>query len=278
MSQKTVINMDLVINTEEESVDMKSGLLSMQGVSDAIRYVGESVLAGVIRKKNTKSGRVRTELKKSFKGSYGHNFSVEVSEEKARRVLRKLGNDAFVELIAYVINESLFRETKRLSNNAMKHIEEKGLDLEELSRALRKGALKKTHDVAIKYGLELKVRYKKRGSEKAIIANFNESTARTLSAKTKDRVVELCVTITRFNTRTGNGRLLIKGETETVAFGFKISYAHVGIPIRRKFSKNLDVNNGVSEENWKYLTVRANTMELGDGEVVKYLVKEIVDE
>lgn len=70
------LNLDLVIETEEDSIDMKAGLESMQGVSDAVRCIAESVLTEKVPKRHTSKSKVRTSLKKSFKGSYGHIFSL----------------------------------------------------------------------------------------------------------------------------------------------------------------------------------------------------------
>lgn len=47
------INLDLVVETEEDSVDMKAGLDSMQGVSDAVRCVAETILTENIPKRQT---------------------------------------------------------------------------------------------------------------------------------------------------------------------------------------------------------------------------------
>lgn len=61
---------------------MKSGLTTMQGVSDAVRLIAETVATDEVPSKNTSRSSVRTRLK-NFSGSYGQMFSVEAFEDEA---------------------------------------------------------------------------------------------------------------------------------------------------------------------------------------------------
>ena len=65
------INLDLVIETEEDTVDMKAALDSMQGVSDAVRYAAEGILTEKAPKRLSHKSNVRTSLKKVSKGLTG---------------------------------------------------------------------------------------------------------------------------------------------------------------------------------------------------------------
>jgi len=95
-----------------------------------------------------------------------------------------------------------------------------------------------------------------------------------MSAKESNKIVELEVLITRFNTFTGNGRLRIKGKNETIAFGIT-AYKVMNLTTRKLFSKNLDDNNGITEEEeMKYLKIKATSLQKRDGDVVKYLIRE----
>jgi hypothetical protein len=64
------INLDLVIDAEEDSVDMKAGLETMQGVSDAIRCTAEAILSGATPKRQHHKGKVRTSLKENKQDSH----------------------------------------------------------------------------------------------------------------------------------------------------------------------------------------------------------------
>ena len=78
------INLDVLIDTPEHSVDMKTGLETLLGVSDATRSISETVLIGHVPKKQNAKSNVRTNLKQSFKGSYGHEFRSCLENKTAR--------------------------------------------------------------------------------------------------------------------------------------------------------------------------------------------------
>ena len=78
------INFDVVIDTPENSVDMKSGLDTLQGVSDATCCIAEVILTEKTPKRQTHKRKIRTTLKQSFKGSYGHIFSLDIFDTKIK--------------------------------------------------------------------------------------------------------------------------------------------------------------------------------------------------
>ncbi len=267
------INFDLVIETEEDSVDMKAGLESMQGVSDALRCVAESVLAGKTPKRQTHKSKVRTSLKRSFKGSYGHIFSIDLYDEGLRKKLNAIGRPAFVELISYFISESLYMESQPLSPKAQKVLEELGERAESVVSQLRVSSLENIHEISNKFNHDVRVRYRKSRYNQVVLAKFDRKTAKVLQAKPSDEVVELEVMVTRLNIYTGNGRLQVKGQDETVAFGFGITYRDVRLEAKKVFSENLNYNNGLKLGKWRYIKIKASPVKLRDGKVVKYIVK-----
>jgi len=120
------INLDLVIESDEDSIDMKSGLDTMQGVSDSVRCVAESILTEKVPERQTSKSKVRTSLKKSFKGSYGHIFSLDVYDTQLQKKLNSIGRPAFIELITYFISEALYQDSNPLSNKAHKVLDALG--------------------------------------------------------------------------------------------------------------------------------------------------------
>ncbi|WP_417551521.1 hypothetical protein [Marinomonas fungiae] len=267
------INLDLVIETEEDSVDMKAGLDSMQGVSDAVRCAAETILTENIPKRQTHKSKVRTSLKKSFKGSYGHIFSIDIYDPDILKKLSRIGRPAFIELIAYFISESLYKESNQLSSKAQKVVDDLGDKAEELVKQLRVSSLENIHEISTKFNHDIKVRYRKSRDSQTVIAKFDRNTAKVLQAKQSDEKYDLRIIVTRLNIHTGNGRLQIEGADETVAFGFGIGYREVNIKAKKLFSENLDHNNGISKEKWKYLRISVSPIKLRDGKIVKYIVK-----
>lgn len=267
------INLDLVIETEDDTVDMKAALDSMQGVSDAVRCAAEGILTEKAPKRLSHKSNVRTSLKKSFKGSYGHIFSLDVIDADLQKRLNAIGRSSFVELLAYLISESLYIESRELSPKAQRVLDKLGETAEDIVKQLRVSSLENIHEISSKFNQSIKIRYRKTRDDQMIIARFDRNTAKALQAKQSEQKIDLTVIVTRLNIHTGNGRLQIKGAEETVAFGFGIEYKTVKLEAKKIFSANLDKNNGISKDKWEYLKISAVPITLKDGKVVKYIVK-----
>jgi hypothetical protein len=267
------INLDLVIDTDDD-VDMKAGLTSMQGVSDAVRCIAESVLTGTVPKRMTSKSNVRTSLKRSFKGSYGHIFTLDLHDAELQKKLNVIGRSAFVELIGYFISESLYKESNRLSSRAQNVLDGLGEKTNQIVQQLRVSSLDNIHEISMKFNNSIRIRHRISRDEQTVIASFDRDSARVLQAKPTDERISLTVVITRLNIHTGNGRLQIEGEYETVAFGFGL-YKMVSVKAKKIFSENLNHNNGIEKEKWKYLKIVVSPIKLKDGRVVKYIVKDL---
>jgi ElaB/YqjD/DUF883 family membrane-anchored ribosome-binding protein len=267
------INFDVVIDTDDYSVDMKAGLESLGGVSDAVRCVAESLLAEKVVKKNSHKGGVRTSLKKTFEGSYGIIFSLDIYDEGFEKKYKKIGKAAFIELISYFINEALYEDSNRLSVSAEKVLDKIGETAEDIVSQLRVSSLLNVHKVTKQFNHEVKVRNRVSRGVQTVIAKFDHDTAAKLEVKSAAVIVDLTVSITRLNIYTGNGRLQIKDQEETVAFGFGTRYRDVAVAGKKLFSENLSHNNGMKSEAWDFLEIRASSLVLNDGKVVKYIVQ-----
>lgn len=272
------INFDIVIDTPEYEVDMKSGLDTMQGVSDATQIIGETLLTGEVPERITARRSVRTTLKKSFKGSYGHTFRLDALDERSAKELRRIGNATFSELVAYFMKEALYIETNDPTVKAQKVLNKLGGSAEDLIKQLRISIMKDVHEVAVKFGHNVSVQYRKTTYERVQLAQFTPDTVHAVQAARADDKLNLKASIRRLNTNTGNGRLQLEGGEETVAFGFRASYQDVDFAMKRKFSDNLHHNNGINAECWEYLDLIANPIKLLDGRIVKYIVVGFSDD
>lgn len=266
------INMDLVISTSDDSVDMKTGLDTMSGVSGSVQTIAETILLKKAPHRNSGKKKVRTTLKKTFKGSYGQNFSIDVYDDELSKRLRSITRPVFVELISYFFAESLYKESGELSQRASKVVEDLGNEANELVRQLRKSPLNKLHEVSRKFNLEVKVRYKKSRYDQIVLGEFDRSTAEAVDAKKSREQYWINAGISRFNINTGNGRLVVKGHEDTVAFGFA-QYKNLTMTAKKVFTENLNFNNGLEVEDYKYFDLWVSPVKLKDGTVVKYMVK-----
>ncbi|MBO8134710.1 hypothetical protein [Dickeya fangzhongdai] len=272
------INFDVVINSPDLSIDMKSGLDTLQGVSDSSRFIAEAILGEVrenVPKKILHTSKVRTNLKKNFKGSYGQIFSIDIYDEELKKRLNKIGKSVFAEIMSYFINESLYLESEDLSDKAQKIVDGLGEKPDELVKQLRVSSLENAHEIAIKFDHEIKIRYRKSNSEQIELAQLNKKTALTFKAQESKTKEDIVASITRLNINTGNGRLLVKGSSETIAFGFLVKYKEVKLEAKKVFSKNLDTNNGLSSESWSFLRLQVQPVKLQDGKIIKYMITGI---
>jgi len=267
------INLDVVIDTPEHTVDMKAGLDTLQGVSDAVRQISETILTGHTPQRLTHKSKVRTALKQSFKGSYGHVFGLEIFDDILKAKFRSIGRVVFSELISHFLVEALYLESRPLSNRAQKIVDGLGVVVDHLLAQMRVSALENIHEISTKFDHEVKIRFRKSRDEQTVLARFNRETAEVLQAEETDEKVDLMVAITRLNINTGNGRFHLEGEADTVAFGFGIEYRAVKFDAKKVFSENLNHNNGLESKNWRRLKVSATPIKLKDGKVIKYIVK-----
>ena len=152
------LELDLVIDTPNFSVDMKSGLTTMQGVSDAVRLIAETVATDEVPSKNTSRSSVRTRLKKNFSGSYGQMFSVEAFEDEAIKRLSSVGKDDLAEIIEYYFSEAFYQNYPPLSSKAKSIINSLGDQSTVLIKALRKKTLiDNIHNVPNNFGYDVKI-------------------------------------------------------------------------------------------------------------------------
>jgi hypothetical protein len=268
------VKFDFLIDSEEFSIDMKTGLESLEGVSDTFRLIGEALLTDDLADRKTHRNDVRTNLEKNFKGSYGQVFSLEPHDQAAIVALRKMGKDTFVELVEHFISEALYEDPKELSQEALDVLEQlSNKTIKQLMKKLR-NPLRKLHKIHRAFGYSLKIRYRKYAHEPILIQNFNTTTYEALNAVEQNEIIDIKAAVTKLNVHTGNGRIQIQNTDSTVAFGFGKVFESLPVETKRIFSGNLNHIMGADRENWSYLDLKVSPVKLGDGRIVKYIFKE----
>jgi hypothetical protein len=267
------IDFDVLINTNELAVDMKTGLETLQGISDATRRIGETLVSGQVPIRLNPKSNVRTTLKKNFKGSYGQAFSVEILDPKFLTEYKKIGKNCFIELVSYFLNEALYLDTEDLSLKSQKIVSALEEKADELIEQIRTSTLENIHEVSAKFNHEVILRNRTQVVEnRKILAKFNRETARVLDTSISEEKTEIEACITRFNIYTGNGRLRLKEAEKTVAFGFNTPYKDVRLEAKKVFSENLDQNNGAESDSTSYLRLIAYPMTTNAQKIIKYIV------
>ncbi|WFX57479.1 hypothetical protein NFK08_17230 [Enterobacter roggenkampii] len=268
------INFDIVIDSKEHQVDMDYGLKTLAGTSRVVSTLAEAILKQEVSERRTSVNDIRTQLKQSFKSSYGQNFCIEINDPVLKRKLKRIGNDVFCEVMSYFIAESLFLEPNKLSAGAtvivaeLENIEDKLIDV------LRR-ALVDMHKITAMNSFNVELNHKPRG-DRTRIAMLTPKTAQHITETEEGkREYQITVIFTRFNSMTGNGRLIVQGDDQTTAFGLAKGLRHVPLDFKKKITENLHRNNGLHKDNWHYITLTVHDLKLGSGEVVKYFIHEI---
>ena len=267
------MDLDLIIDTNEP-VDMKAGLETMLGVSDAVTRVATCLIEDRLPAKLTTKRKTHTTLKQRFKGSYGQAFKIEVNDERLRQKMNSIGEETFFEVLSYYLWDSVFVQKRTLSKKAKKivsHIE-KNYDLAE---QLRTSTMRNIHSVVRGYGYDLLVRGVFNSGDREVLVKFDENTLETTELIENDEEISFQAAVTRLNINTGNGRLLVLDGDETIAFGFSNKYKIIDNIIKKKVSDNLSFNNLRDDGNWEYLYFTARRLLRRDGLVAKYILTSV---
>ena len=267
---------EVVIKSGNDDVDMDYALKTLAGTSSVVCLLAEAILRGRIIERRTHANDIRARLKHSFRGSYGQRFDIEINDRTLISRLNSIGKPIFAEVMTYYICEALYIESPKLSLEAQLIVDDL-VDIEdELTKRIR-SPLKDMHKITSQNGFDVELNYKMRG-EGGNIITLNQSTDDLISdTEIEDVRHNINVVITRFNSMTGNGRLIVEGSEEegTIAFGFYDNLKYVNEVHKLKITQNLHFNNGKVSDEWEYIGLSVNSLTIQSGDVVKYLIRDV---
>lgn len=270
------IKLAVTFESPQNDVDMYYGLSSLLGACSATAIVADTMLTGGVPKRKTHKSKVRNRLKQSAKGSFIQHFTLQIKDKSAMKTFRKIGKSTFSEVMTYFFYEGLFLEVPKLSKEAEAVIESLEKVEEELKDTLKE-PLKQLHDASKKYHYKTVLSYTKPGGWKTI-AKLDDSTVKNLTDVHEEPALEtFFVRVSRFNTYTLNGRLVIKDAEETVAFSLHELPRKKELAQSRLITENLhNNNNGGVDDEYQYLKITAKKLVLPTGAVVKYLITDVI--
>lgn len=247
----------------------------MQGISDAVRTITETIVSKEVPERKTPKNKIRTSMKNTIFGSYGLVFSLDAYGD-VKESFQLIGKSVIVELIEYYLAEALDSDSRKLSNKAEKLKDELGNSSIELISVLRGQMLKDAHKVTQHFGYSTNLRYRRTKDKIETLQKFDENTYASLVPKENKKIQTLEVAITRFNRFTGNGRLQVKDNEDTQAFGF-LGYKTVENYLRKKVASNLSNNTGLGDnQEMEFLKIECYSYERRDGKVMKYMIKKVL--
>lgn len=269
------VNYDVIIESGTDEVDMEYGVTTLGGTSEVTCLLAEAILRKRIIKRRTHVNPARAVLKKNFTGSYGQNFDLIINEPELIAELKKITKPVFNEVMSYFISQSLYLETDEVSNEAERVIQ--GLsDIEDELIDRIRAPLKRMHEINVKKNYDIQLNFKQRSLDKIRVIRLNTATATNLfHSRIVGRPSDISAYITRFNARTGNGRLVLEGEDETIAFGFYSPLRIIQLAQKRMISENLHINNAAQPGRNTYITLNVSQVKINSGETIKYLIHAV---
>ena len=279
MTKVKKLELSIVVDTKEHEIDMQYGLETLKGASDTVNLIAEAILTGQIDKRGRRthcSKDIRTKLKQSFKSSFGQKFALEITKPELRSKLRKMGDEVFLEVLSYYVMEALILDSGKLSDEASQVLDELEGVTDNLFKRLD-NPLKDMHQISKYYNHNVSLRHKKRGSPEKQLFRLTSKTCENLTETyVEPGNVVIDAVIVRYHSKTGNGRLHIRGADEFVSFGMQAGVMSSSKTLRQRLSENLHVNNLINPEDGTFITLNAKKKVLPSGEIVKYLVTGIL--
>ena len=272
------IMLDARIDCGDEQVDMNYALETLAGTADTACLLAEAILSGNIITRRTHANEIRANLKHSFKGSYGQKFSLKIENPDHIKKLKKIGQETLIEVMSYYINESKISKDIKLSKSAESIIKEMEKNEDRLIKRLQ-SPLTKMHKITLTSGYSVALNFRKRGEEPTEIALLTEESGQIITAKdTASKPEPLSVIITRFNSRTGNGRLVINSpdSNQTIPFNFKDPLNSIQESVKKKITENLHKNNGTTIEEAEFMRIEAYATKDVNGKTIKFYISKVV--
>lgn len=277
-SQQNETNMQLQVKicSGDEFVDMEYSLETLKGYSGAITTIAGAIVEKKVPEKLNPADGVRAKLRGAYIGSYIQDFELAITDKQKIIDFNEIGKEVFSEVIAYFLHVACYLEPPQLSvkaENILKDLE--GIEdeiLEKISpRVKQMNKISKMNG----YPVILSCISTVDGETKEIV-KIDRITAENLyNPKCDSDFSNIEVIITRYNSFTGSGRLLVEGETKTTPFKFEGQYAKISSGFKKKLAKNLGNNTAKEEDEWDYLSLVVKAIRNKSGKVIIYLIHRV---
>jgi hypothetical protein len=235
------IPMDITIGTGEtpfDELDFYYGAKAIEGASEIVALTAQTILTGELVKHVPSIEGIRASFRKSFVSSYGQRFVLNIYGSEQVRVLEYLGEDGFFELFSHYVGLAIGNLNKIEKKVAIswhdKYIKDDVELIERLSQPLLR-----LHKPIENQGYKISINRRRTN-----VINFNKKSLEYITSETLDpQKIIIEAVITRFNSLTGTGRLLMDREAQSISFSPSMLWKKFPAKQRKLLSKNLDGNN-----------------------------------
>lgn len=197
---------------EFDGLDMYHGSKSMQGLSEVIAIATHGIVNKHFIKKTTAAKGFKNEFKTSFEGSFRQRFKIIFNTERTISRINDLTPRSYIELLKKSINEVIGHNIDLTRRTAIRNFSEMYFS-EDISHRIST-SLKDVHAPVKNQGYKATLY-----AAQTPLAVFNQQTLAYLEEEIpSDERETLIVGISRFNGRTGTGRLIADLEDESFSF------------------------------------------------------------
>jgi hypothetical protein len=245
-------------------LDMYYGARSMQGISEAISIATQGIVNKSYITRTTARRGIKVDFKTSFTGSFKQRFKVEFTDEKTVHNLNELTAKSYIELLQYTIGQVIGSHKTIERRSALKTFEKMYFS-EDITYRLNTSIL--DAHLPVKYqGYKATLL-----AAQTPIAEFNQYTLSYLEEEIQsDEREEIIVGISRFNARTGTGRIIDNIDSESFSF----TPAHPFTKLQK--TKIVQSLHGVSQNIFVPLKAEVTRVTLNNG-ATKYFILHKAD-
>jgi len=248
---------------EFDGLDMYYGARSMQGVAETIAISTHGIINERFISKTTAAKGFKGSFKNSFEGSFKQRFRVTFTTPQSIGRLRDLGVKSYVELLKHSIHEAIGTPFD-LSRRASRKRFDRMYFSEDVTHRLFP-ALKEIHAPIKHQGYKATLYV-----AQTPLVVFNKNTLEYLEEElVSDNRELLTVGISRFNARTGTGRLITDIEEESYSFIPDVKLTKV---VKRAL---IDSLQGVAADVFRPVLVEVTRVTINDGSTKFFILHSV---
>jgi hypothetical protein len=242
---------------EFDGLDMYYGSRSMQGISEAVAIATHGIVNERFISKSTAAKGFKNRFKTSFEGSFKQRFRITFTSPETISKITNMGARSYIQLLKHTINQVTGNDVE-LTRRTARSTAQKMYFSEDITHRLTT-SLKEVHTPIKHQGYKATL-----FAGQTALAVFDQRSLSYLEEEivSPDREI-LIVGISRFNARTGTGRLIFDLDEDSYSF-------IPAMPFTRAVKRDLIASlRGVADNEFVALRAEVTRITLND-ESTKY--------
>lgn len=248
---------------EFDGLDMYYGSRSLKGIAETIVIATHGIVNEKYISKTTAAKGFKSTFKSSFEGSFKQRFKITFTNQKTINKILEITPKSYIELLKHSIHEAIgspFSLTRQRSRKTFDRM----YFSEDITHRLIP-SLKEVHAPIKQQGYKATLY-----AAQTSIATFNKRSLDYLEEEiVSPQREELEVGISRFNARTGTGRLITDIDEESYSF---IPDAKLSKAIKRSL---IDSLQGIAADVFSPVIVEVTRVTINDGSTKYFILHNV---